>query len=77
MEKRRWTKGNYLMKKIMYLSNHNLYLTLHSYTDEQITSSIDAVLGMMDMDHDGYISYIEYKQSGVEENRKSDYPDGK
>ena len=32
---------------------------------------------MMDMDHDGYISYIEYKQSGVEENRKSDYPDGK
>lgn len=39
-----------------------------AYTDEQITSTIDGVLDMMDKDKDGFISYAEFMQSERIEN---------
>lgn len=48
-----------------------------AYTDDQITNAIDQVLKMMDINNDGFITYTEYRFSGVDRNRNDDYPNGK
>lgn len=34
-----------------------------AYTDEQLTETVDNVLKMMDNNHDGFITYSEYRRS--------------
>ncbi|XP_052869532.1 GATA zinc finger domain-containing protein 10 isoform X3 [Anopheles cruzii] len=45
------------------------------YTDQQLEDIVDSVLRMMDINGDGYVDYTEYRMSGVEENRRDDFPD--
>ncbi|XP_011493646.2 nuclear transcription factor Y subunit beta isoform X1 [Aedes aegypti] len=47
------------------------------YTDEQLENIVDSVMRMMDANGDGYVDYAEYRRSGVEENRRDDYPNGR
>ncbi|XP_041762178.1 50 kDa gamma-zein-like isoform X2 [Anopheles merus] len=47
------------------------------YTDEQLEDIVDSVLRMMDVNTDGFIDYTEYRMSGVEENRRDDFPEGR
>ncbi|XP_062561690.1 uncharacterized protein LOC134225530 isoform X2 [Armigeres subalbatus] len=46
------------------------------YTDEQLENIVDSVMRMMDVNGDGFVDYTEYRRSGVEENRRDDYPEG-
>lgn len=36
-----------------------------AYSDEEITKTIDTVLGSMDKDKDGFISYAEFMSSNI------------
>ncbi|XP_055587498.1 uncharacterized protein LOC129739953 isoform X5 [Uranotaenia lowii] len=45
------------------------------FSDEDLAGIVDMVMSQMDTNGDGYVNYAEYKRSGVEENRKSDYPE--
>ncbi|XP_058057927.1 G-box-binding factor isoform X3 [Anopheles bellator] len=45
------------------------------YTDQQLEDIVDSVLRMMDINGDGYVDYTEYRLSGVEANRRDDFPD--
>lgn len=45
-----------------------------AYTDEQITTTVDSVLGMMDKDKDGFISYSEFMKSEQAEKPKKAEP---
>lgn len=47
------------------------------YTDDQLQDIVDSVLRMMDINNDGFVDYAEYRLSGVEENRRDDFPDGR
>ncbi|XP_049300746.1 putative cyclin-dependent serine/threonine-protein kinase DDB_G0272797/DDB_G0274007 isoform X3 [Anopheles funestus] len=47
------------------------------YTDEQLEDIVDSVMRMMDMNNDGFVDYTEYRMSGVEENRRDDFPEGR
>ncbi|XP_050089407.1 uncharacterized protein LOC126573379 isoform X3 [Anopheles aquasalis] len=46
------------------------------YEDAQLEDIVDSVLRMMDLNSDGYIDYKEYRLSGVEANRRDDFPNG-
>ncbi|XP_035902783.1 multiple coagulation factor deficiency protein 2 homolog isoform X6 [Anopheles stephensi] len=46
------------------------------YTDEQLEDIVDSVMRMMDLNNDGFVDYSEYRMSGVEENRRDDFPEG-
>lgn len=46
------------------------------YEDSQLEDIVDSVLRMMDLNSDGYIDYKEYRLSGVEANRRDDFPNG-
>ncbi|XP_052902270.1 probable serine/threonine-protein kinase fhkB isoform X3 [Anopheles moucheti] len=47
------------------------------YTDEQLEDIVDSVMRMMDLNNDGFVDYTEYRVSGVEENRRDDFPEGR
>uniref|UniRef100_A0A182VPV1 EF-hand domain-containing protein n=1 Tax=Anopheles minimus TaxID=112268 RepID=A0A182VPV1_9DIPT len=47
------------------------------YTDEQLEDIVDSVLRMMDINNDGFVDYTEYRISGVDENRRDDFPEGR
>uniref|UniRef100_A0A182QEU0 EF-hand domain-containing protein n=1 Tax=Anopheles farauti TaxID=69004 RepID=A0A182QEU0_9DIPT len=47
------------------------------YTDQQLEDIVDSVLRMMDVNGDGFIDYAEYRMSGVEDNRRDDFPEGR
>lgn len=47
------------------------------YTDEQLENIVDSVMRMMDANTDGFVDYAEYRRTGVEENRRDDYPNGR
>ncbi|XP_053679541.1 probable serine/threonine-protein kinase fhkB isoform X1 [Anopheles nili] len=47
------------------------------YTDDQLEDIVDSVMRMMDTNSDGFIDYTEYRNSGVEENRRDDFPEGR
>ncbi|XP_055523818.1 uncharacterized protein LOC129717731 isoform X4 [Wyeomyia smithii] len=48
--------------------------TGHVYSDQELEDIITSALNLMDANGDGFIDYIEYRRSDVDENRRDDFP---
>ncbi|XP_053698321.1 uncharacterized protein LOC128745285 isoform X3 [Sabethes cyaneus] len=47
------------------------------YSDQELEDIITSALNLMDANQDGFIDYIEYHRSDVDENRRDDFPEGR